>query len=222
MIGLASNWSRRWPLAAAALLFAAGNLVFFLVYRSSTNERRSALEARRDDLARSVAAREADAERLATQRQRLAGVSEAMEEFYGNRIGTQEQTLAAVVDDLHAVLKDTGVEVNQISYSTTPDTKLPLTRLKINFPVRCDYTRFKRLLKAFETSRRWIAVESVAIRRDSDMPGGVNVQMELATYFSDRADDPTASAPDGAPAVPAAPAGKTRGAVPASSPGSGS
>jgi Tfp pilus assembly protein PilO len=216
MIARPQNLSRRWPLAAAALLFAAGNIVFFLVYRANTNERRASLEARRDDLSRSVAAREADAERLATQRERLSGVTEAMEEFYGNRIGTQEQTLAAVVDELHAVLKETGVEANQISYSTTPDTKLPLTRLKINFPVRCDYARFKKLLKGFETSRRWIAVESVAIRRDSEQ-GGVNVQIELATYFSDRAEDQSSSSGQRTgPAAPAVPTTKVRGAVPAS------
>ena len=100
-----AGWNRRMPLALAALVLAAGNLVLFLAYRSSTNERRAALEAKRDDLARTVASREAEAEKLSTQNQRLSGVSEAMEEFYGHRIGTQEETLAGLVADLHAALK---------------------------------------------------------------------------------------------------------------------
>jgi Tfp pilus assembly protein PilO len=211
---LPSGWNRRLPLALAALAFAAANLVIFLGYRASTNERREALEARRDDLARTVASREAEAERFSVQKDRLSGVSEAMEEFYGRRIGTQEDTLAGLVADLHAALKEAGIDASQISYTTAPVNNLPLTRMKVTFPVKTDYARFKRLLRVFELSRRWIAVESVAIRRDTDQPGSVYVQIDLATYFANR-DSPLAPAPPstGSPASPStAPA---RGALPA-------
>jgi Tfp pilus assembly protein PilO len=207
-----AGWNRRLPLAIAGLVFAAANLVFFLGYRSSTSERRAALEARRDDLARTVASREAEAERLAQQKDRLSGVSEAIEEFYGNRIGTQEETLAGLVADLHAALKEAGIEASQISYATTPVQKLPLTRMRVTFPVKSDYGRFKRLLRIFETGKKWIAVESVAIRRDTEQPGAVYVQMELATYFADR--DDASPLPDAK--SPASPSGTpARGAVPA-------
>ena len=176
-----AGWNRRMPLALAALLLAAGNAVIFLGYRSSTNERREALEAKRDDLAHTVAAREAEAEKLSTQNQRLSGVSAAMEDFYGHRIGTQEETLAGLVADLHAALKEAGIETSQISYATAPVLNLPLTRMRVTFGVKSDYGRFKRFLKILETGRRWIAVESVAIRRDAEQPGSVYVQMELAT-----------------------------------------
>ena len=207
---LPAGWNRRMPLALAALLLAAANAVIFLGYRSSTNERRAALEARRDDLARTVAAREAEAEKLSTQNQRLSGVSEAMEEFYGHRIGTQEETLAGLVADLHAALKEAGIETSQISYATAPVVKLPLTRMRVTFGVKSDYGRFKKFLKILETGRRWIAVESVAIRRDTEQPGSVYVQMELATYFA----EPSSPAPSTqSPAPPAA--APARGAVPA-------
>ena len=211
MIRVPDAWRRRLPLAAASLLFAAGNLVFYLSFRANTHERREALEARRDDLKRTVEAREADAARLAGQRDRLSGVSEAMEEFYGRRIGTQQQTLAAVVADLHAALRDTGIEANQISYSTSELKQLPLSQMKITFPIKCDYAKFKKLLRTFETAKRWVSVQSVAIRRDPEQPGVVSVQMELVTYFSDRGEAPSAP---GKPAAPAAP-GSGRGAVPA-------
>jgi len=207
---LPAGWNRRMPLALAALLLAAANAVIFLGYRSSTNERRAALEARRDDLARTVASREAEAEKLSTQNQRLSGVSEAMEEFYGHRIGTQEETLAGLVADLHEALKEAGIETSQISYATAPVVKLPLTRMRVTFGVKSDYGRFKKFLKILETGRRWIAVESVAIRRDTEQPGSVYVQMELATYFA----EPSSPAPSTqSPAPPAA--APARGAVPA-------
>lgn len=205
------RWNRRMALALASLAFAAVNLVVFLTYRSSTNERAAALESRRDELARVVASREAEAEKLAGQKNRLSGVSEAMEEFYGRRIGTQDETLAALVSDLHGFLKDAGVEANQISYSTSPVPKLPLTRMRVAFSVKSDYGRFKKLLRIFEQSRRWIAVDGVTIRRDPEQPGFVYVQMDLATYFTQPQDAP----PPGAKS-PAAPAGApARGAVPA-------
>ena len=135
-----------------------------------------------------------------------------MEEFYGHRIGTQEETLAGLVADLHAALKEAGIETSQISYATAPVLKLPLTRMRITFGVKSDYGRFKRFLKILETGKRWIAVESVAIRRDAEQPGSVYVQMELATYFADR--EPSPSAPSTkSPAPPVA--APVRGAVPA-------
>jgi Tfp pilus assembly protein PilO len=211
-----TGWNRRLPLALGALAFAAANLVVFLTYRSSTTERRAALEARREELARTVAAREAEAGKLARQNERLSGVSEAIEEFYGRRIGTQEETLAGLVADLHAALKEAGIEASQISYATSPVPKLPLTRMRVTFPVKSDYGRFKRLLKIFETSKRWIAVESISIRRDTEQPGSVYVQMGLSTYFDENEketpDAKSPAPPSGAPArgvVPAARATRT-------------
>jgi Tfp pilus assembly protein PilO len=177
---------RRFVGPAAAAAFAVVNLVFFLTYRSTFQDRREALEARREDLKRTVHQREVEAGRLGTQRDRLNGVSTAIDEFYGRRIGSQRETLAAVVDDLHAALKDTGVTTSQISYSTIAVEKLPLTQMRIGFSIRCDYARFKRLLEIFETGPQWLVVKGVAISRDNELPGSVQVQLELVTYFSER------------------------------------
>lgn len=178
-------WRRRHSVLAAAALFAVGNLAFFLTYRSGWQTRREALEARRDELRHSAQAREAEAERLVTQRNRLTGVSSAIDEFYGHRIGSERETQAAIVADLHAVLKDVGVTVPSITYGTGVVPKLPLTQMRITFAVRCDYARFKRLLRAFESDRHWIAVRSIAITQDGDQPGAVTVQLDLATYFAE-------------------------------------
>jgi Tfp pilus assembly protein PilO len=174
-------WRRQLTLLAAAILFAAGNLAFFLVYRSGWQARRESLEVRREDLRHAAEAKEAEAEKLTAQRERLSGVSSAIDEFYGHRIGPERETLAEIVAELHTVLRDVGVTVPSIGYTTSGVTKLPLTQMRINFSVKCDYPRFKRLLRAFETDKRWIAVHSVSIGRDD--PGSVTVQLELVTYF---------------------------------------
>lgn len=199
------SWQRRLPLAAAAALFAAGNLALFFSYRASSQTRREALEARRVELQQSVEKREAEAARISAQEERLSGVSDAIEEFYGRRIGTQRALLASVVAELHAILEQAGVAAAQISYSTgtTPDKALPLTQMQISFSVRCDYPRFKRLLKAFEGSRRWLAVRTVSIQRDQELPGSVQVQMDLVTYFDEREGPPGKPDAASAAALPA-------------------
>jgi hypothetical protein len=191
--GLALKGSRL-PLVLVALLFAGANVAFFLTYRSGFAERRAALEARRDGLRKNVEAAEKDATRVAGQKERLGGVSAAIEEFYGHRIGTERDTLAPLVADIHDILKEVGVAAPQISYTTAAMQKLPLQQMRILFTVRCDYARFKRLLREFETSHRWIAVRDIGISRDPERPGSVQVQLDLATYFTENG---------GAPAKPA-------------------
>ena len=188
-------WRRRLPLVAAAVLFAGGNLGVFLTYRSSTQTRRAALEARRDEMKRAVEAQEAEATRLTGQRERLGGVSAAMEAFYGKRIGRERETLAPVVAEVHAILKEAGITTSQISYSTAPVAKLPLVQMRIGFGVHCDYPRFKKLLRGFEASRAWLVVRDISISRDSAQPGQVQVQVELVTYFAERGDTPAPEKP---------------------------
>jgi Tfp pilus assembly protein PilO len=183
-------WRRQLPLLAVSSLFAIGNFVFFLTYRSGWQTRREALEGRRDELRHSVQARETEAEKLSTQRERLSDVSSAIEEFYGHRIGPERDTLSGVVGEIHSVLKQVGVSTPQISYSTSPVAKLRLTQMRISFAARCDYARFKRLLRAFETNRRWIAVRGISISRDAEQSGSVTVQLELMTYFAEAEDAP--------------------------------
>jgi len=176
---------RGLTLLAVAALFAGANLAFFLAYRSGSESRRAALEARRDALKQSVASSEAEAERVSRQKDRLGGVSEAIDEFYGHRIGTERETLAAIVDEIHSILKETGVAAPQISYTTVAVPKLPLEQMRIVFTVRCDYGRFKQLLRAFESSPKWIAVREIGISRDNERPGSVQVQLEVVTYFAE-------------------------------------
>jgi hypothetical protein len=175
----------RLALLVASFLFAGGNVAFFLTYRTGFESRRAALEGRRDALRRSVESAEAEAARVEGQKERLGGVSAAIGEFYGRRIGTERDTLAPVVAEIHAILKEAGVAAPQISYSTVASQKLPLAQVRILFTVRCDYSRFKQLLRAFEASSHWIAVREIGITRDPERPGAVQVQIDLATYFTE-------------------------------------
>jgi hypothetical protein len=176
-------WARRATLLTVSGLLFAANLGFFLWYRSTTRQRQEGLENRRAVLERDVQAAEAEATRLARQREHLSLVSEALDDFYAHRIGSSRETLAPMVDEVHAVLRKVGVSPAQITYASSELKDLPLTELRISFVFRNDYNRFKQLIAALESDKRWIAVREVGLSRAQDEPGAVQVQMQLSTYF---------------------------------------
>lgn len=197
-------WRQRAGLLAVAGLFLLANLGFLLGSRSIRAARRQALEGRRAALSKQVEATEAEAKKLADERDRLARVSSVIDEFYGRRVGSRRTTLAPVVEEIHAVMKKVGVAPTTIGYSTTGVSTLPLSQMTINFSFASDYARFKRLLAAFEGNRRWIVVREVSLSRNTETPGEVQVRLELATYFSNEDRPALSPAP-----VPASPARKT-------------
>lgn len=176
-------WARRATLLTVSGLLFAANLGFFLWYRSTTRQRQEALENRRAALQRDVEAAEAEAARLAQQREHLSQVSEALDDFYAHRIGSSRETLAPMVDEVHAVLRRVGISPAQITYTSGDLKDLPLTELRISFVFRNDYGRFKQLIAAFESDKRWIAVREVGLSRAQEEPGAVQVRMQLSTYF---------------------------------------
>jgi hypothetical protein len=197
-------WRRRAGLLVVAGLFLLANFGFLLGSRSIRMARKQTLEQRRANLATDVAAREAEAEKLVGQRDRLAQVSSVIDEFYGRRVGSRRETLAPLVEEVHAVLEKTGVAPKTIGYATAPLRGLPLSQMLISFSFKSDYARFKRLLSAFEVNRRWIVVREVSLSRDPETPGDVQVRLVLATYFSGAEMPPAVPAP-----APASPARKT-------------
>jgi len=197
-----SIWRRRAGLLVVAGIFFAANLAFLLGSRSITAARRQALEERRTALTRDVASHEAEATKLGGQRDRVAQVSSVIDEFYGRRVGTRRETLAPIVEEVHAVMQKAGVAPVAISYSTSALKNLPLSQMLIGFHFDADYARFKKLLAAFEADRRWIVVRDVSLTRKPDAPGEVQVGLVLATYFSGEESIP-------APPPPASPARRT-------------
>lgn len=189
-------WRQRAGLLAGSGLFLIANAAFLIAFRSITAAQAQALEDRRATLTRDVAVREAEAAKLVSERDRLADVASVIEEFYGRRVGSRRETLAPIVEEIHAVMRKVGVAPKSIGYSITPVANLPLSQMLIGFSFQSDYARFKRLLYAFEANRRWIVVKEISLSRDSEVPGEVQVRLTLATYFTTE-DAPVRPAPAG-------------------------
>jgi Tfp pilus assembly protein PilO len=181
----ASAWRRRAVLLGAAAAFFCANLGFYLWYRSTTFVRAEALKAERSALAAQVAGNEREAAQLNAQRERIAGVSQAIQEFYGNRVGRSRETLAPLVNEMHDIFRAVGIFPAQISYATSPVESLSLTEMRVSFGYATDYPTFKRLLAAIESGSRWIVVRQFGLTRDASMPSTVQMRMVLSTYFSE-------------------------------------
>lgn len=177
-------WRQRAGLLAASGLFLLANAAFLIGFRSITTKQARGLEERRAVLTRDVAARETEAAKLISERDRLAEVSSVIEEFYGRRVGSRRETLAPIVEEIHSVMRRVGVAPKSIGYSIASVSNLPLSQMVIAFSFQSDYARFKRLLFAFEANRRWIVVKEISLSRDSEVPGEVQVRLTLATYFT--------------------------------------
>jgi len=177
-------WIRRAGLLAAAGILLAGNLGFILWYRGTARDRKVALEGRRAALERDVQARELDARKLSADQARLSEVRSAIDRFYGHSVGRREETLAGIVDELHAILKRVGVSPGEIGYAVSPVTNPPVSQMVVSFGFKGDYGKFKQLLEVIQTDRKWIAVRDIALNRDQDTPGSVQVHLSLVTYFS--------------------------------------
>jgi hypothetical protein len=190
-----SIWKQRLGLLIVAALFLIANIGFLVGARSITAARRAALEQERAALTSDVAAREAEAAKLQGESNRLAQVSTVMDEFYGKRVGSRRETLAPIVEEIHAVLQKNQVSPVAISYATSSLKSLPLSQMVVAFNFDSDYPRFKRLLASIETDRRWIVVRDVGLSRLTETPGQVQAHMVLATYFADEDRMPAQAAP---------------------------
>ena len=177
-------WVKRAGLLAVAGVLLLGNLGFYVWYRGTARDRKVALEERRAALERQVLTKEQEAKKLAADHKRLSEVRLALDKFYSQSVGLRRDTLAGFVDELHTVLKRVGVSPAQISYSTNVVKDPPVTQMLVSFSFKGDYGKFKQLLEAFQTDRKWISVRDIGLSRDEEIPGAVQVRLSLVTYFS--------------------------------------
>jgi Tfp pilus assembly protein PilO len=177
-------WAKRAGLLAAAGVLLLGNLGFFVWYRGTARDRRESLEQRRAALEKQLQTKEQDAKKLAADVERLSEVRLALDKFYGQSVGLSRETLAGFVDELHTILKRVGVSPAQIGYTTSLVKDPPISQMLVSFNFRGEYGKFKRLLEAIQTDRKWIAIRDIGLARDEEVPGGVQVHISLVTYFS--------------------------------------
>lgn len=203
-----SLWRERAWLIAPAVLFFLGNLAYFLGGRAVDSSRADALRrartsalSRRDSAQQAIAKANADAARVETVRR-------AEEEFFGNRIGNLNDTIAATVAEIHRVCRSANVAPHQIGYGIAERKNVPLTEMSISFSVAGDYATLRRLLQGFENDPRWMVVRQVSLGRQGETVASGSIRLSLATYFYEGA------APSGKAAKTNVQSARLRGSAP--------
>ena len=179
----ATLWKERAPAVAAAVLFFLANLVYFLAGHAVNASRMETLaRARRNARDRMDAAEKARAKAV-SDLAHVENVRKAAKEFYGNRIGTIDDTIAAVVDEIHKVCRQANVNPHSISYGAHDRPQMPLKEMSIGFGVEGDYRTLRALLRGFESDPHWLVVRGVQLSRKGESTGAGTVRLDLATYF---------------------------------------
>jgi len=179
----ATLWKERAVVVGAALLFFLANLVYFLAGHAVNAARGETLaRARRRAHDRGEAAEKSRA-RAVADLAHVENVRKAAEEFYGNRIGTIDDTVAQVVDEIHKVCRQANVNPHSISYGVHDRAQMPLKEMTIGFAVEGDYRTLRALLHGFESDPRWLVVRGVQLARKGETTGAGTVHLDLATYF---------------------------------------
>jgi Cu/Ag efflux protein CusF len=186
-------WRERIWIVGPAVVFFLANFGFFLGSRAVDASREEGLKK---DLAAArarFAASEEGVRKAGTEQSHIENVRKAAEEFYGNQIGTVDETMSRTVAEIHQVCRKSGVQAHQITYSAKPMARVPLIEMTVTFAVDGDYATLRRLLFGFEQDPRWLVVRQVQLARKGETVGEGNIHLEVATYFYQSGEDPTAA-----------------------------
>ena len=178
-----SLWRERAWLIAPAILFFLGNFAYFLGGRAVDSSRTEALNRARSDARSRLDAAQQAQKKATSDAERVESIRVAEEEFFGNRIGNLNDTIAATVADIHRVCRNANVAPHQITYGVSERKNVPLTEMAIAFGVSGDYLTLRRLLQGFENDSRWMVVRQVQLGRAGETVATGNIHLSLATYF---------------------------------------
>ncbi len=112
---------------------------------------------------------------------RLDALEEGLERFYESTLGSRKERLAPLIEEIHTITKKAGLFPDAISYA---EQEAPGGEaIRLNFRVVGTYPDIKRLLATFESSARFLVVESLALGVDESGSDLLNVSFILAHYF---------------------------------------
>jgi len=177
-----SAFRDRRALFAVLLAVLAANAAVLLSYRTFYDERlqalvneQAALESARDE-ARRLADEAASSER------RLFEMQETLTTFFSETLGTRQERLAPLLEEVYRTTREAGLRPDTISYTSfeEPGTNA----LTMTFSVQGPYGDVKKVLSGLESSRRFLVVEEVGLTGgDADDPNVVRVALTVTNFF---------------------------------------
>jgi hypothetical protein len=163
------------------LLLLLANVALLFSYDVFYDERLRGLRESQKELEGKLERARAALEKVKKTDERLAGLQGELEEFYGETLGSRKERLAELIEEIYGITRKAGLRPQTISYAEV--AVRGADEIDLSFHVDGTYASVKKLMHTFETSPRFLVVESVGVSLNEDQPDQLGVSISLAHFF---------------------------------------
>ena len=131
--------------------------------------------------------RTANIERLERYVDKLAQADIDMETLRNDVLSSRDQRMVDVNIEVTSLCEQFNIPVEQVNYGTDILEREELDRYDISLPLEGSYSDLRRFLQAVESSDKFLIVQKVALRQQSDgrtRSNQLQLDIDLATYFT--------------------------------------
>jgi DNA-binding transcriptional ArsR family regulator len=148
---------------------------YYLVYSGRAADR----VARYDRLTSTRQQLGAERDRLERVLARLENAQAGLDEFYGERLGTEGERLTGVIAEIRDLARTAGLEPSAINYTLEALEDHGMVRRALNFTVAGRYLDLRRLINLLELSSFFITLDRVGLTE-----GGQGVELRISLELS--------------------------------------
>jgi hypothetical protein len=176
-----SVWKSRLPAFAVLGALLAANVVLLVAYNLFYDDRFRALVKEEQDLsARHDEARQA-LRKVEESQQRLVKAQATLEEFFSGTLGSRQERLAPLIEEIYRMTRKARLRPKNITYSEADSGGAEEIRLA--FSIDGTYAEVKGMLAEFETSPSFLVVEGVSVGLNEEQPDLLHVAVSVVHFF---------------------------------------
>ena len=176
-----SVWRTRLPLFVVLGALLAANVVLLVSYSVFYDDRFRALVKEEKDLsARRDEARKA-LRSVEESQKRLDQTQAALEQFFSGTLGSRQERLAPLIEEIYRLTRKAKLRPKNISYAETDSEGAE--EIRLTFSIEGTYSDVKGLLAEFEASPSFLVVEGVSVGLNEDQPDLLHVSVTVTHYF---------------------------------------
>ena len=176
-----SVWKSRLPLFAVMGSLIVLNVALLVSYNLFYDDRFQVLLKEEKDLT----ARHEEAKRalrkVEESQQRLAETQATLEEFFSGTLGSRQERLAPLIEEIYQMTRKAKLRPKSIAYAETDAGGAE--EIRLSFAVDGSYGDVKGLLAEFEASPSFLVVDSVGVSLNEDQPDLLRVSLAVVHYF---------------------------------------
>lgn len=176
-----SAWRSRLPLFVVLGALVVANVVLLVSYNLFYDDRFRTLVKEEKDLATRHDEARKELRKVEESQQRLAQAQATLEGFFSGTLGSRQERLAPLIEEIYRMTRRAKLRPKNIAYSEADSGGAEQIRLA--FVVDGTYVEIKGLLAEFETSPSFLVVEGVTVTLNEDQPDVLHVGVSVVHYF---------------------------------------